>query len=123
MYNCTSFYLLYRKNNYFFTHTNKIGRSPNALSNRDQLELIYYWCKETPLTTISHITGRHLCTVKRWVNKCQEIPLQKFKKRRKLGGFGKNIYIHCYSFKHLQVKGKNNIIWCILYYFIILIKL
>lgn len=110
-YNCTLFYLLYRKNNSFFAHFDKHGHHSGCLSNRAQLELIYYWCQETPLTTISSATGRPISTVRQWMNKCQEIPLQLFQKRVKLGGFGKKLFIHCYSYKYLrQYKGKNNII-------------
>lgn len=103
----------------------KDGYHSTILSNKVQLQLIYHWCLETPYKTIASETGRHITTVRHWMHKCQEIPLQIFEKRTKLGGFGKNVFIHYYSFENLQkYKGENNIIiWYMLYYFIIFIKL
>lgn len=104
---------MYRKDNSFWSRTDKNGRNISKLSISAQLQLVYYWCQHFSPSTIIALSGKSSNTVYSWMRMCQEVPIRLFERRLKLGGTGSTVHIdHC-LLTQLEKKRGNN---CIIFY-------
>jgi len=57
------------------------------------LEMVYFWTKDLPITTVYSLTGYSKQTVVDWYNLCRDVCCSLFNKRQTIGGAGETIQI------------------------------
>lgn len=80
-----------RDSNPFFTIFDMTGRSNSHLTMSKILEIVFLWCQDVSCAHIRERTGLSHETVIRWMDRCRDVCIRKWKKRGKMGGPGKTI--------------------------------
>ncbi|CAF1374847.1 unnamed protein product, partial [Didymodactylos carnosus] len=84
---------LSKRKNTFFAFTDSLGRANSKLSDASILEIIWLWCFNITLKTISWTIGCSEATTVDWCNFLRDICTEKMNVGEQMGGIGEVVQI------------------------------